>query len=219
MKEQNGTPSRSALRRQREREQRLKTILAAAETLFGRKGYHQTSIEEIADMAEVSTGAVYFYFKNKEDLLITLMQDIGYDLRKLLGDELRKAELSLESLRNIAVAFLNDFCLRYPEKITIFFRESVGQSAEVEEQRKKLFIRLSSDIREAVIRIASDLNREFVTDASPELIAVCIVGIYERIACHYLLWRGHPEDLVDIAEETVSFMLGGVTNLFRSYDR
>ncbi len=53
-------PSRSALRRLREKEQKYNTILKAAETLFAQKGYHQTSIEEIADLAEVSTGAVYF---------------------------------------------------------------------------------------------------------------------------------------------------------------
>ncbi|MBW2637706.1 MAG: helix-turn-helix transcriptional regulator, partial [Deltaproteobacteria bacterium] len=69
-KEDDTNLSRSALRRLREKEQRFKTILSAAETLFARKGYNQTSIEEIADLAEVSTGSVYFYFKNKEDLLI-----------------------------------------------------------------------------------------------------------------------------------------------------
>ena len=49
-------PSRSTLRRQREREQRLQTILAAAGTLFAREGYHRTGMEWIADKAEVSVG-------------------------------------------------------------------------------------------------------------------------------------------------------------------
>lgn len=213
-KENDTKMSRSALRRIREKEQRFKTILSAAETLFARKGYNQTSIEEIADMAEVSTGSVYFYFKNKEDLLIKLMQEIGYYLRKLLGEELRKTDFSLNSLQHIAFAFLRDFCLNHPEKITIFFRESVGQSAEVEDQRKELFIKLTSEIRDAVLKISEGLGKRFVTESSPELIAVCIVGIYERIACHYLLWQDRSEDMMDIAGETSSFMLGGVSNLF-----
>ena len=218
-KETDGTMSRSALRRIREKEQRFKTILSAAETLFARKGYNQTSIEEIADLAEVSTGTVYFYFKNKEALLITLMQEIGYYLRKLLGDKLRKTDFSLDSLRHIAFAFLRDFCLQHPEKITIFFRESVGQSSEVEEQRKERFIKLTSELRDALLRISDGLDKRFVTDSSPELIAVCIVGIYERIACHYLLWQDRSEDMMDIAEETSAFMLGGLNNLFSSEKR
>jgi len=205
---------RRSLRRLREKENRCNTILKAAETLFGRKGYHQTSIEEIADLAEVSTGAVYFYFKNKEDLLIKLMQEIGYYLRKLLGEELRKTDFSLHSLQHIAFVFLRDFCLSHPEKITIFFRESVGQSAEVEDQRKELFIKLTSEIRDAVLKISEGLGKHFVTESSPELIAVCIVGIYERIACHYLLWQDRSEDMMEIAGEASSFMLGGVSNLF-----
>lgn len=212
----NGVLSKSALRRQREKEQRYRVVLDAAETLFARKGYHQTSMEEIADLAEVSTGTVYFYFKNKEDLLIKLMQEIGYYLRELLGTELEQTALSLASLRNIAGAFFRDFCIRHPEKISIFFRESAGQSPEVEDQRKILFVKLTSDIREAIKKIVEQLGRRFVADSSPEVIAVCIVGIYERIACHYFLWQDHPENIAVIAEDTITFMLGGVENLLES---
>ncbi|MCU0576384.1 MAG: TetR/AcrR family transcriptional regulator [Desulfobacterota bacterium] len=208
-----GTLSRSALRRQREKEQRYKTVLRAAETLFARKGYHQTSIEEIADLAEVSTGAVYFYFKNKEDLLIKLMHEFGFFLREWLGKELEKNDPTLEGFSHIAESFLRDFCVSYPEKITIFFRESVGQSREVEEQRKDMFVRLTSDIRDVLVDIASRLSGRFVSDVAPEVVAVCIVGIYERLACHYVLWQDRAVDITDIVDETVSFTLGGVRSL------
>lgn len=204
------------MRRLREKENRGNTILKAAEELFARKGYQQTSIEEIADMAEVSTGTVYIYFKNKEDILIKLMQGIGYLLRKTLGDEFNKKELSLDSLKNVAFVFLGDFCLRYPEKIAIFFRESVGQSAEVEEQRKRLFLKLTSDIEDAVKQIGMKLGKDFLRKQSPELIAVCIVGVYERIACHYLLWQDRAKNVKAITNEAVLFISGGVNNLFKS---
>ncbi len=133
-------PSRSALRRMREKEQKYSTILKAAETLFARKGYHQTGIEEIADLAEVSTGAVYIYFKNKEDLLITLMQEIGHQLRIMLADEFKRTGFSLDSFKNISFAFIRNFCGSHPEWIAIFFRESVGQSGLVEEHRKLIWL-------------------------------------------------------------------------------
>ncbi len=205
---------RRSMRRIREKENRVNTILKAAEELFGRKGYHSTSIEEIADLAEISTGSVYFYFKNKEELLIKLMQEIGHDLRKFMGEEFRKTEFSLDGFRTISFAFLGDFCLRYPEKIAIFFRESVGQSVEVEEQRKQVFVKLTMDIKDAVIKISKGQGKHFVTNLSPELIAVCIVGIYDRIACYYLLWHDRSADILQMAQESSSFMLGGVNNLF-----
>lgn len=208
--------SRSALRRLREKEQRYNTILKAAETLFAQKGYHQTGIEEIADLAEVSTGSVYLYFKSKEDLLITMMQEIGHQLRKLLGDELKSADYSFDSFKNIAFSFLRNFCGSHPEWIAIFFRESVGQSSEVEEQRRQLFSKLTDDIKEAFVKINMEQGVEQTGDFIPEMVAVCIVGVYERIACHYFLWQDPPKDVEDIAQRSVSFMLGGINNLLKN---
>jgi len=207
--------SRSALRRLREKEQKYSTILKAAETLFARKGYHQTGIEEIADLAEVSTGAVYFYFKNKEDLLITLMQEIGHQLRIMLADEFKRTGFSFDSFKNISFAFLRDFCGSHPEWIAIFFRESVGQSSEVEEQRRQLFIKLTDDIKEAFVKICREQGIGPVDDSYPEMVAVCILGLYERIACHYFLWKENPQDIENIARESVSFMFGGINNLIK----
>ena len=210
---QENTLSRSALRRLREKEQKYNTILKAAETLFAQKGYHQTSIEEIADLAEVSTGAVYLYFKNKEDLLITLMQEIGHQLRIILADEFKRTGFSFDSFKNISFAFLRNFCGSHPEWIAIFFRESVGQSTEVEEQRRLLFIKLTDDIREAFVQICREQGIGHVNDSYPELVAVCILGLYERIACHYFLWQDHPEDIDALAQKSVSYMLGGIEKL------
>ena len=207
--------SRSALRRLREKEQKYSTILKAAETLFARKGYHQTSIEEIADLAEVSTGAVYLYFKNKEDLLITLMQEIGPQLRIILAEEFKRTGFSFDSFRNISFAFLRNFCGSHPEWIAIFFRESVGQSAEVEEQRRQLFIKLTDDIKEAFVKICREQGIGPVEDSYPEMVAVCILGLYERIACHYFLWQDQPEDIDILAQRSVSFMLGGINSLLK----
>ncbi|MEW6261728.1 MAG: TetR/AcrR family transcriptional regulator [Thermodesulfobacteriota bacterium] len=208
-----GQMSRSALRRLREKEQRYNTVLKAAETLFARQGYHQTSIEEIADLAEVSTGTVYFYFKNKEDLLIKLMGEIGFFLREWLGREQEKSDLTLDGFSDIAVAFLRDFCVNYPEKIRIFFRESVGQSREVEEQRKHLFERLTAEIKNVLVRISGHLGRGFVSEAAPEVMGVCIVGIFERLACHYVLWPDQAVAMEAIVEETVAFLRGGIGGL------
>ena len=209
------TLSRSALRRLREKEQRYNTILRAAKLLFAEKGYHQTSIEEIADASEVSTGSVYIYFKNKEDLLIKLMQEIGHQLRQLLGDEFRKSGYSLDSFRNISIAFLKDFCGGHPEWLAIFFRESVGQSTEVEEQRRQVFTKVTQDIKEAFVQISREQGIDLVDDSKPELIAVCIVGIFERIAFHYFLWQDHPADIDALARKSISYMLGGIDRLLK----
>jgi hypothetical protein len=134
----------------------------------------------------------------------------------LLGDELKSADYSFDSFKNIAFAFLRNFCGSHPEWIAIFFRESVGQSSEVEEQRRQLFSKLTGDIKEAFVKINREQGVGYTGDFIPELIAVCIVGVYERIACHYFLWQDQPEDIEEIAQKSVSFMLGGINNLLKN---
>lgn len=208
--------SKSALRRQREREQRYQTILKAAETLFGREGYHKASMEQIADLAEVSVGTVYFYFKNKEDLLIHLIAEIGFKLRNMLGEEFRKSDFSMEGFRRAGEIFFEDFCPNHPEWLSILFRESAGQSPQVEAHRKKIFNKLIGDVTKALLRLEQNSGVRFHSAMSAEVMAVSIMGMYERIAYQYLLWQDEPAvDLKTIGEDAVSFIVGGIENLSR----
>jgi AcrR family transcriptional regulator len=49
-------------------------ILEAAETVFARRGYAQTTMEEVAREAGVSKGSLYNYFRSKKDLFSCLCQ-------------------------------------------------------------------------------------------------------------------------------------------------
>jgi len=206
--------SKSALRRQREREQRYQTILQAAETLFANEGFHKASMEQIADAAEVSVGAVYFYFKNKEDLLIQMMDEIGYLLRSILGKEFKKQGATMEGFKRAGYAFFEDFCVNYPERAAIIFRESVGKSTLVEQHRKELFDKCTGDVLNALTAVSQNQGVTFKGRFAAEVIAVSVMGIYERVAYHYLLWQNNTENLKDIGRDAVTFILGGVNNLF-----
>jgi AcrR family transcriptional regulator len=43
-------------------------LLDAAEEVFGHKGFHETTLKEVAELAEFSVGSVYSFFENKDDL-------------------------------------------------------------------------------------------------------------------------------------------------------
>jgi len=210
-------PSRSTLRRQREREQRLQTILAAAGTLFAREGYHRTGMEWIADKAEVSVGTVYFYFKNKEDLLVKLLDQTGYELRNLLGTEFKNADGTLEGIQRAGMVFFEEFCPRYPDKIALIFRESAGQSAVVENHRKLIFQKVINDVQEALLQVARNQGG-LVSETAAEVMAISILGMFERLAYHYVIWQDRPEELEAVGRDAVAFIVGGVRNLLSIKD-
>ncbi len=205
--------SRSALRRQREREERYQTILKAAESMFVKEGYHQTSINKIADLAEVSVGTVYFYFKNKEDLLIQLLDEISYLFRSRVGAEFRNADSTLEGFMNAGHMFFDEFCNKYPEKVAIMYRESIGQSPLVDQYREKLHNKSIQDISAALKRMSENMNFRFPSEESIEVIAVCIMGIYQNIASHYMVSKERPKNLEKIGRNAVSFLVGGIRDM------
>src|SRR5690242_21937276 len=62
-------------RKAQERQARRRRIQEAARTVFAEKGYAGASIELIARAAQLSVGAIYLYFRSKEDLYVSLIED------------------------------------------------------------------------------------------------------------------------------------------------
>jgi AcrR family transcriptional regulator len=66
-------PARRRLTRAEAREQTREELLDAAAHVFARKGFGGASVEEIAEAAGYTTGALYSNFDNKEQLFLELM--------------------------------------------------------------------------------------------------------------------------------------------------
>src|ERR1035441_1209865 len=66
----------SAMLRSQHAEATRRAVLAAARSLFGKKGYAQTSVDEIADAARVTKGAVYHHFAGKEALFRAVLAEV-----------------------------------------------------------------------------------------------------------------------------------------------
>ncbi len=87
-------------------EERRKQILEAAAKVFGNKGYERATIADIAREAQVAEGSIYNYFKNKEDLLISLprsiaepaIESISVHMTRLVMDESASPETILSEL-------------------------------------------------------------------------------------------------------------------------
>lgn len=59
-------------------------LLDAAEIEFGHRGFHAASVSSITTRADVGQGTFYLYFHSKEEIFVTLVQDIGHALRSAM---------------------------------------------------------------------------------------------------------------------------------------
>jgi AcrR family transcriptional regulator len=67
--------------KEKQRQEREALILQAAEEVLMEKGYHETSIDEIASRVGIAKGTVYLHFPSKEDLVIAIFER---DMQQLL---------------------------------------------------------------------------------------------------------------------------------------
>src|SRR3954470_17535338 len=83
-------------------------ILDAAELIFARHGFFAAKVSDVAKEAGVADGTIYLYFKNKDDLLISLfetrMQQVNDALRVAIDQT--KAKGPIEQLRAFIRAYL-----------------------------------------------------------------------------------------------------------------
>lgn len=61
--------------RERKKQEKLDRIKRAARALFSKRGFHSTTIRDVAARAGVATGTVFLYAKDKADLLLILFSD------------------------------------------------------------------------------------------------------------------------------------------------
>jgi TetR/AcrR family transcriptional regulator, fatty acid metabolism regulator protein len=87
-------------------------ILEAAVKTFARAGYHRTRVADIAREAGVADGTVYIYFKSKEDILVSLFQDLMLRFVKDLYSELVHCRDAREKLATIITYHLTTLANR-----------------------------------------------------------------------------------------------------------
>jgi AcrR family transcriptional regulator len=92
-------------------------ILEAARKVFARKGFRETTVEEIADAAGVAKGTVYLYFESKREIYFAALKSGLEDLNRITREEVGRTSGARAKIR----AFV---CTRarYAEEHRDFFR-------------------------------------------------------------------------------------------------
>lgn len=117
------------------RETRRDEILRAAQDLFHRQGYANTSLDDIARAVGIKREGLYYYFENRTQILITIIKPLGLQLRDTVKDILASGDEPEEKIRRAVENHLMRFENRFAEsKITLrddYFAENEAVLAEM----------------------------------------------------------------------------------------
>lgn len=117
--------SRRAQRRLQHHDLGRRQLLDAAEEVFGQKGYHETTLKEVAQRAEFSVGSVYSFFESKDDLFLQIFARRGDELLAEIEEAVAQDRSPVEQL-HLLVDVEVGFFRRHPH-----FRRLVLRYANV----------------------------------------------------------------------------------------
>ena len=190
-----------------DKEERRGEILAAAKKVFARKGYHATTIAEIAKEAKLSYGSIYWYFDSKDALFHELMESEGQALRRHVHEALATpAAGSPEAPFRAAVQATFEFFEADRALVKLLFRDSYSLGDRFEKHLFGIYEGFIGDIEQIV---ADAERRGVVVDHPPRLVAVSVAALIGQIAHRRVVTDdGLPAAVV--ADFVVSLLLNGL---------
>lgn len=126
--------SQSMTRREREKLAHRQEIIDAATRVFAQKGFSNATLDEVAQEAEFSKGALYLYFSSKEDLLFSIIKEKFEPLLEALTALLNGASSFREELHGM-FSYLADMSFREKEFFSLILSQQIACFKAFSEER------------------------------------------------------------------------------------
>lgn len=184
---------------------KYKQIIEAAVVVIAENGYHQAQISKIARQAGVADGTIYLYFKNKEDVLISVFREkMGMFVQKI-NEVTAGKETAAEKL---LVMIQNHFKILSEDHYL-----AIVTQLELRQSNKALRYKINEVLKEYLqvidhILTAGIENGEFADDLDIRLARQMIFGTMDETATTWVL-NEHKYDLVALAPKVHELILNG----------
>lgn len=182
-------------------------ILRAAIKVFAKKGFYATRVSEIAKAAGVADGTIYLYFKNKDDVLITIFEDGIQRLLAILREVAASDEpfdVRITRIIELQLGLLEEQ-RDLAEVITVNLRQS---SSLLKQYATPLFMEYI-DVIAGLIR-EGQKEGAFRKDINPRVVARALFGALDAILLTWALGEADPASLRKAAGHCASLFLEGL---------
>jgi AcrR family transcriptional regulator len=158
-------------------DERRQQLLAVACELFAHSGFHETSMDEIAEAAGVTKPVLYQHFPSKRALYAELLDDTGRRLLDRLAEATSRATSGRERVESGFRAYF-EFAVGDRSSFRLLFGTSIRNDPE--------FARTVDQVLEAAAATISTLIDLPASDDQRRVIAYALVGMGESVGRHAL---------------------------------
>lgn len=191
-------------RRERKKLETRAALERAALRLFAEKGYEQTTVEEIADAADVAVRTFFRYFSSKQHILFgDVVQDRILRLRSDLAAR-RRDEPILTSVRAVLEA-LQLVDAREQEEILLRLRLMERQPSLIQ-----MYLRLNHELRRVIAEFAAErAGLDIDRDPYPLLVGSAAVASWD-VTLHLWAASDGRRDLNELRREIFDTLTAGL---------
>lgn len=133
--------------------ERVQIILDHAFKLFSKKGYSNTTVDDIVQASGISKGGIYTYFRGKQEIFIAIAEN-RFSLRKKMVQELQEDLSSIEKIKNYLnwiLSWVSDEKNSLQIKFTTEFWSVSSRDKELMKVSKDRYERFSKDLKGILI--------------------------------------------------------------------
>lgn len=187
------------------KEEAKSKIVEAARIVFAKKGYHDATMDDVAKEVGVSKGALYSYFKSKEDLLKEITLESHQALRTILSETSKCSNLeeAVEKVYTMVTQKYKGNLHTHFEMVALASHDSVIRKIALDDYQKDI---------EAVEAFVKEKKRQGVirTDVEARMLAELFTALYLGTLAKLII--GYPDkDVRDQWVKSVIFILGKTT--------
>jgi AcrR family transcriptional regulator len=190
--------------RERKKQRTRETIARAAHELFAERGYHATTLPDIAQAADVSTRTIFAYFPSKEDILFSDFSVMKEALTKALAER-PDGEDALETVRKFILSLHDVEKSELDEQL----RVCVDSDETLRSHLRARIAQLEELIAPA---IAKDLDAP-ANDLRPQVVAASLTAAFNLLAERSGGSRAKPKSAAEMAaliDPIITFLRGGL---------
>jgi len=161
-------------------------ILRAGERIFARKGFHLTTLEEIARGANLAKGTIYLHFLNKRDLFISIIEKKLDILLRKIKEEVKEEGSPVEKIKKITRVHLG-FLEQNKNFFKILQSLSGEYKREMEKELTERVIKKNANYLELVQHLIEEaIKKKQIKPLDARKLAVILVGIVHSLTINWI---------------------------------
>jgi AcrR family transcriptional regulator len=185
---------------------REREIIDAAAEIFHRKGYSETSVQDVADAVGILKGSLYYYIDSKEDLLFRMLLEVHEDASVIVAETAALDAPPLDRLRAYVERHV-EFNTRNLAKIAVYYHDFGLLSPK----RKKAILAQRAFYEDFVIGLIKEAQERGEVDPTVDPVLVSN-GIFGLVNWIYTWYRpGGPAPTDYLGKLYAEMVVNGIT--------